>query len=179
MAASRRSAFASSYGSDSETELENVRENIIASQNILAAAIDSSMSGISSFRKGDVASAGGVLKFNDMSPAEFATFIDGTIYRDFADSSGFLAEQQNSSSSSSALIRHPNPRSSQQPENVSETRYTIPAAAPLPQTPMQAPPATAAAPENAGVPAPVVAGPCSRFGTPCGSLTDRPRSRGA
>ena len=93
--------------------MENVRENIIASQNILAAAIDSSMmSGISSFRKGDVASAGGVLKFNDMSPAEFATFIDGTIYRDFADSSGFLAEQQNSSSSSSALIRHPNPRSS-------------------------------------------------------------------
>jgi hypothetical protein len=68
---------ASSYGSDSEAELENLREKKhIASQNILAAAMDSSIL-LSLLRQGDVASAGGVLKFNDMmSPAEFATFID-------------------------------------------------------------------------------------------------------
>jgi len=34
---------------------------------------------------GNSSSAQGVLRTKNMSPAEFATFVDGTIYHDFAD----------------------------------------------------------------------------------------------
>ena len=84
MASSARSLFA--YDSDSDTALDAVRrENVLASQNILAAAMDASVSKFPFLHGGNSSSAQGVIRMSDMSPAEFATFVDGTIYRDFAD----------------------------------------------------------------------------------------------
>eukprot|EP01036_Dinobryon_divergens_P035617 gene35617-46192_t len=151
MASSSRSLFA--YDSDSDTALDAVRrENILASQNILAAAMDASVSKFPFLHGGNSSSAQGVIRMTDMSPAEFATFVDGTIYRDFADLSGSQVEL--TSSSGAAPTRH---RSSQPISSSSETRYTIPENfAPPPQTPVE-PPAAVTADTNAAIPDPAAA----------------------
>eukprot|EP01036_Dinobryon_divergens_P037005 gene37005-48291_t len=167
--ASSRSLFASSSSdSDSDTALDVVRrENILASQNILAAAMDASVSKFPFLHGGNSSSAQGVLRMKDMSPAEFATFVDGTIYREFADISGHHVDL--TSSSGAAPSRH---RSSSQPaSSSSETRYTIPDEfAPPPQTPVDSPavaPAAvdAAIPDPAAIPAPAAA-PIPAFAAP-------------
>ena len=103
MASSSHSLFA--YDSDSDAALDAVRrENILASHNILAAAMDSSVSKFPFLHGGNSSSAQGVIRMKDMSPAEFATFVDGTIYREFADHSGNQVEL--TSSSGAAPSRH-------------------------------------------------------------------------
>jgi len=149
MASSSRSLFA--YDSDSDTALDAVRrENILASQNILAAAMDASVSKFPFLHGGNSSSAQGVIRMKDMSPAEFATFVDGTIYRDFAELPGHHVEL--TSSSGAAPSRHQS-SSSSQPAISSENRYTIPEEFALPQTPVD-PPAAATADANAAIPGP-------------------------
>ena len=141
--ASSRSLFASNtYDSDSDIAIEDLRrENILASQNILAAAMDSSLNACRfPFLQGDTSSSQGILRFKDMSPSELATFIDGPIYRDFADLTGHHVEQQLPSSSSAIPTRH----SSVLPTRVTENRYTIPDMPP-PHTPGDTPPPAAVA----------------------------------
>ena len=140
--ASSRSLFASNNSdSDSDNAIEELRrDNNVASQNILAAALDSSISsGRFPFSIGNKASSSqGILRFQDMSPAEMATFVDGPFYRDYADFSGHHVEQL-PSSSSAIPTRH----TSAIPPRVTETRYTIPENMPPPHTPGATPSAAA------------------------------------